>query len=387
LATSPNLGARQGFQSRRSLGFLTNERTVLFEGHTVKKYASVAAAFLIASPLAMAQGLPPTNMGKWVHQPGDNQYNVQTQQERHGTSYADRTGPGGSVYYGKGGGGGGGGSQAIAPSGPKVVNPMILMGGNKPKVDISIEPISSDEPVPPPGFPPLPERLQLPVALGGPSGTGGNWRGGGGGGGGKGGGGGASAIQGVHQHYVHLKPGAFQDKGGGGGGGGDAGPPPDDSAVPGIQSSSIGGANPNQQIQNPGGGIGYYKARTAPPPIVNRGSGPSEISTGGSIGGDNFNSGGPGAPRYRGASSGDLKKLGRAPGLDPKQDAATAPEAPQAAVVTQSTTQDLSLPDDEFVSRYGLQDTAGKRFGKAMGRTAGQVGKRVINRATSIIPF
>lgn len=29
-------------------------------------------------------GLPPTNMGKFVHQPGDNQYSIETQMERHG---------------------------------------------------------------------------------------------------------------------------------------------------------------------------------------------------------------------------------------------------------------------------------------------------------------
>lgn len=342
----------------------------------MKKIASIAAAFVLAGINMPANAqLPPTNMGKFVHQPGDNQYNVQTQVERHGTSYIDRTGPGGSVMVGKSGGGGG----PIPGMAPMVVNPMILMGGTKPKVDISIEPISADEPVPPPGFPPLPERLQLPVAIGGSGGSGsGSWSGGGGGGGGAGGsgggGGGGGGFQGMHQHYAHVKPGAYQG-GGGGGGGGPEYSGAGDAAVPGV--SGGGGGAP---IVNPAPkGIGYYKAVTVPPPTVDRGGGGA---------GDTFNSGGaPGAPNYAGASSSDLKRLGRAPKLDDTQDAATAPEAPQAAVVTQSTTQDLSLPDDEFVSRYGLKDTGGKRAAKFMGQKMGQAGYRVLNRATGLIGF
>ncbi len=354
----------------------------------MKVKIAIAAAVLLANSSGLfcavnAQGLPPTNMGKFVHQPGDNQYAQNAQQERHGNSYADRTGPGTSVFYGQGGGG----NAAMAPMGPMVVNPMILMGSTRPKVDISIEPISADEPVPPPGFPPLPERLQLPIAaLPGSSGS--SWKGGNGGGAGNDGGS-NSAIQGVHQHYVHLKPGAFVTPSGGGGDGGgageDSGPPPSESAVPGVSDqSSIGGAGGGAQIQNPAqGGVGYYKARQAPPINIERANGMLPPLGGG----DNFNSGGPSAPRYSGASSGDLKKLGKAPKLDDKQDGGGAPEAPQAAIVTQSTTQDLSLPDDEFVSRYNLQDSASKKFGRAAGRTVYQTGRRVLQRGTGMIGF
>lgn len=349
------------------------------------KFAFIAASLVIlGGSAAFAQGLPPTNMGKFVHQPGDNQYSSSTQRERHGNTYADRTGPGGPVYMG--GGGGGAAARPVPGMAPMVVNPMILMGGNKPRVDISLEPIAADEPIPEPGFPPLPERMQLPIANA-PGGSSPSWNSNGGGGGG--GGGGRSRgpqVEGVHQHYAHLKPGAYMDRGGGGGGG-DAsggGGGGGDEAVPGAsEGSAIGGMGAGPRVHNNAtGGVGYYKARTPPPPTVER---PGAIS--GGSGSDTFNANTAVAPRYRGASSRDLKALGKAPDLDGKQDAVGAPEAPQAAIVTQSTTQDLSLPDDEFVSRYGLQDTKGKKFGRFVGKTVTRATNRAVNRATSLVGF
>ena len=58
----------------------------------------------------------------------------------------------------------------------------------------------------------------------------------------------------------------------------------------------------------------------------------------------------PGAPKYTGASGRDLAQLGKEPKLSDKKDIATNPEAPTPVVVSQTTTQDLSLPEDEFTS-------------------------------------
>lgn len=348
----------------------------------------MAALILIstgATVPAFAQ-LPPTNMGKFIHQPGDNQYTVNTQLERHGTTYLDRTGPGGPVNVSRPGGGSGSGAFGIAPMNrPTSINPMVLLGTNTPKIDISLEPISADEPIEPPGFPPLPDRLQLPVQM-----AGGSWAGktasaaGGGqnGGGSSGGGGNGTAFTGVKQHYAHFKPGGFQGGGPGGGGGGQSGggggePVGVDPDAP--LSSSIGGANPNRQPVNPGGSLGYYRCLPADPVKINRA-------------GDTFNSnpngaGAASAPRYNGASSRDLAKLGPAPKLDDMQEQNGAPEAPHAAIVNQAVSQDLSLPDDEFVSRYGLQDSGGKRFAKSVGRGVVRGAGRAARRATGQLGF
>jgi hypothetical protein len=169
------------------------------------------------------------------------------------------------------------------------------------------------------------------------------------------------------------------NRGGGGGGGGGYSVAGGDEAVPGA-----GGGGGGPVVSNPASrGVGYYKAVSVPSPSVDHGGG-GGFGGGGSA--DQFNGAG-GAPSYNGASSRDLKRMGKAPKLDDTQDTASAPEAPQAAVVTQSTTQDLSLPDDEFVSRYGLKDTAGKKTAKAVGRKMGQVGNKVMGRAYGLIRF
>lgn len=323
--------------------------------------------------------LPPVNMGKAVHQPGDNQYNVQAQQERH-HNYIDRTGPGASVYINGGPPGAGRGMVplGVAPMGQMVVNSMKLMYTNTPKVDISIEPIATDEPVPPSGFPPLPDHVMLPIAQSmGTSWAAGAGGGRGAGGAGGGGGGGGPVFQGVHQHYQHFKPGSFQNHdSGGGGGGGYVGDP--NAAVPGM-SDGGGGGGGGAVASDGSSSHGYYKCKTAPSP--HNGGGATDVFATGS---------GPGGfapPRYTGASSKDLKKLGKAPKLDDKQDEkAGAPEAPEAAIVSQSQPVDLSLPDDEFVSRYGAKDTAAKRFGRRVGRTVQSQIFGHISRLGSMIP-
>lgn len=309
--------------------------------------------YVFSLPLAFGQGLPPTNMGKFVHQPGDNQYSVQTQGERHGGGYFDTNG-GPHVFTGNrsaGGGAAGGGPvvvRAVSPPPPK-------------GPDVSIEPITADEPIAPAGFPPMPIAFDLPV---GPSfSTGaavsGTWRDGapappGGGGGG------APGATGMHQHYAHFQPGAFQPGGGGSAPAAAGGPPADVApAIAGGGSSSSGG----------GGGSGYYKCRT--PPAITRTTDHYNVNNGG---------GGSAPPGYSGASAKDIKALGKAPDLDGSQDTG-APEAPSPVLINQTTTQDLSLPDDEFTSRYFKNGKTGryvkqaarrgKTFGRQMLRSAG----------------
>lgn len=271
--------------------------------------APLVAATLIffagaVMPPAYTQ-LPPTNMGKWVHQPGDNQYGSQAQASRHALP------PQMSAPVQTGGGGGGYVGWTPAP------RPF--------KPDVSLDPIAADEPVPPAGFPPLPERLDLPVQSSWAGGaTGGGWRGAAGGGGQSyggasapgmsGGGGSAPSYQGTHQHYNHYDPGSFG------------------------QSASHG----------------YYKANTPAPPNS-----------------DYYSSGG--APGMGGAAPSEaerqLRAMGREPRLNPKADVNAAPEAPQPVVVNQATTQDLSLPEDDFAyQRPQTNNTVGKRVGRSVKR-------------------
>lgn len=246
---------------------------------------SLALITFIGCLPAFAQ-LPPVNMGRWVKQPGDNQYSSDTQQSRHG---------GGAPAY------------QVVPQRTAVIPqqsaPMWRPTPRPFRSDISVEPIVCDEPIAPVGFAPLPESLDLPGLRGGSSGFAGGSRGGGGGGsGGMGGanfsssyqgsapgmGGGAPAKVESHQGYNTHEPGAFVKK-----------------------KTPYGNAN-------------------------------NSNTTGG--GGDVYSSGdGSGAPMSEDQRR--LRGLGREPGLN--KGASAAPEAPQAVQVNQATTQDLSLPDDD----------------------------------------
>lgn len=259
--------------------------------------SSLAIAFASAS---WAQ-LPPTNMGKYVHQPGDNQYSAQTQATRHAPAPVAPP----PVMNSGGGGGGGGGGWTRTP---------------KPRMpDISLEPIPADEPIVPTGFPPLPDRLDIPsggIALGGT-------------------GGGFSASYG----------------GGGGGGGG-------------------GGSSPSTA-----GGSGYYKCREAPPiskPITN---------------GDMFSTGGgDGAPAFNSGAANALRKMGKEPKLNDRQaeGGTIAPDVPTPVQINQASTQDLSLPEDEFQVQQPKKNGVGSKFGKQIGRQVGRNVNRMMQQMNSL---
>jgi len=153
-------------------------------------FAMAIAPLLILSQPAFAQ-LPPVNMGKFVHQPGDNQYSNGTQSERHGPP---------------------GGYQVVNPSPQQAQGPSGWTRTIKRRPDISLEPIVCDEPIAPAGFPPLPDSLDLPglrgasfMSAGGQSGGGGRSYGGGGGGP-------VTAPRAPENHggYHTYEPGAFK---------------------------------------------------------------------------------------------------------------------------------------------------------------------------------
>ena len=156
-------------------------------------FAMALAPLLILSQPAFAQ-LPPVNMGKFVHQPGDNQYSNGTQSERHGPP---------------------GGYQVVNPSPQQVQGPSGWTRTIKRRPDISLEPIVCDEPLAPAGFPPLPDSLDLP-GLRGASFSAAGGSGGGGGRGGYGGGDGPAApgmghrAPENHGGYHTYEPGAFK---------------------------------------------------------------------------------------------------------------------------------------------------------------------------------
>lgn len=318
--------------------------------------STLTLTFFMGASASLAQ-LPPTNMGKYVHQPGDNQYSQATQATRHAPAPMPV-----APVMNSGGGGGGGGGWTRTP---------------KPRMpDISLEPIPADEPIVPAGFPPLPERLDIPsggIALGG---TGGGfsagYAGGGGGGGapGMGGGGGPSGGGGgggggggpvnptFHQHYGHVPPGAFVAPKGGGGG------------APGM----MGGGGGQQSTSS--SGQGYYKCREAPPiskPIAN---------------GDMFSSGGggDGAPQFSSSAANGLRKLGKEPKLNDRQaeGGTIAPDVPQAVQINQASTQDLSLPEDEFQVAQPKKNGIGSKFGKQIGRQVGRNVNRMMQQMNSM---
>lgn len=306
-----------------------------------------------ASPLAFAQ-LPPTNMGKFVHQPGDNQYSVQTQGERHGGGYFDTNGSPHVMVKPAGGGGGGGAApsggsfRSVAPPPPK-------------GPDVSVEPITADEPIAPAGFPPMPIAFDLPVGPGFGATPSASWREGGAPRAGSSG----PAVSGMHQHYAHYQPGAFQP----------GSPPAAQGQVvdvaPAVPGGSGGSGSGSGGGAGGGGSSNYYKCRT--PPAINRVTEHYNVNNGGS--------GGGGSAPPSGPSAKDLKALGKAPSLDTAQDTG-APEAPSPVLVNQSTTQDLSLPDDEFTSRYFKNGKSG-RYAKRMVRKTRTFGRQML-RSTGV---
>jgi hypothetical protein len=325
-------------------------------------------AATISVPPAFAQGLPATNMGKFVHQPGDNQYQPSSQLLRHGTEgYLDNTGCVDNRAA----------VQRQAAAAASVAMPAYTLAPPPPPgPDVSVEPIVAEEPVPPPGFPPLPIALDLPVSTGYSAvSTGkGKWKnesgdgGGGGGGGGSGGGyqgskGGMAGAKG----YSHFEPGAFvprkNNMGGGGGGdsgGGGADEGGDDGGPKSFTAPAIsGGGGGNEPVRS------GYKCRT-PPPIMRT---------------DTFSSSSGGTSKQAGSAPTNVGGRGgggpggKAPALDDAQDTAGgAPDVPTATGVFQTKSEDLTLPDDENTSRYFKDGRAGRmakqylKRGKSMGR-------------------
>lgn len=355
----------------------------------------LAATFFMPLP-GYAQGLPNTNMGKFVHQPGDNQYQPGAQVTRHGTDgYLDVTGcEDHRDEYRKTH------PQAGAGGAGMMMVPAFTLAPPPPKgPDVSIEPIACEEPEPPPGFPPFPNTLDLPVQMGSTA-TGfgrGSWKNGGDGGGG-GGGGGPSGPTGSFEHYNHCEPGAFakpknntgyRDDGGGGGGvdnssynpgagvdggasgfgGGGGGAP----VQPRIVSGPAISAAPNADVVKSG-----YRVRTAPAPVR----------------ADRFDAQVGSGPTGRGAGAAGTPSGGRGPGSekapkldDSQEDAAKgAPEVPAAAGVFQAKSEDLTLPDDEYTSRYFKNGKSG-RYVKQMAKRGKSMGRQMLRQTGMPIGF
>lgn len=288
---------------------------------------------LLVAPGALAQ-LPATNMGRFVHQPGDNQYGAASQWGRHHQEVM----PPPSVVTSGGGGTGNSGNAGSGSSSSYTIRRV-------PRHDVSIDPIVADEPIAVAGFPPLPDRLELPVAPGW-SGNGGSWAR-------RYAGGGAAPARpagptGVHQHYTHYEAGAFL-------------PAKEVSFAP--QTGSPGYYKCREPVQDnsargaPSGSPGYYKARESGQDYYaanTRQNAADEAP--------------PGMPRYRGASSADLRRMGKEPTLNDERQGAAPPAPPIPVVVNQAATQDLSLPEDEFSYNRPTRPSVAKQIGRRMGR-------------------
>ncbi|MBX9689043.1 MAG: hypothetical protein K2X27_20205 [Candidatus Obscuribacterales bacterium] len=338
------------------------------------KYRSIFTLVLAVSfslPSALAQGLPPTNMGKFVHQPGDGQYQPQAQKERHGSSgYLDVTGcEDHRAEVAR---------QQVVTTGPAY----ILAPPPPPGPDVSIEPIACEEPVPPPGFPPMPLGLDLPVSMGVNSAVGGSWSNRSRGGGAPAASGGAAQSTGSHQHYNHYDPGAFipkrnnnpADDGGGGGdaGYGDGGSLGGDPGITRVTSPAVSSGGGGGEVVHSG-----YKVRT-PPPIMRTDT--FSTSTNGGTG-----KGAMSAPTNVGGRGGRNSK---APGLDDSQDAAaaSAPETPTTTGVFQSQSEDLTLPDDEYASANFKNGKNGRVLKQTM-RRGKQLGRQMLRQTGVPIGF
>lgn len=309
-------------------------------------FVPILAIFASASFAAAsyAQGLPNTNFGKFVHQPGDNQYEEKAQRERHSPPPAPR------VFMPSGGGS----VQSAQPRPAWVPTPAPRLP------DTSVLPIVADEPIKPAGFPPLPDRLELPVAASAwaraNSAPAAAQQGGGGGNN-------MRRLQGVHEHYAHYLPGACMKQpaqqeapaAAPQGGGGSA---PAYAAAP-QPAASGGGAPPSSPTH------GYYKCGTPNAPL-----GAADyysVNTG--------NSGGQGAA-----------VASREPRLNRRLDSIQRPEAPEPLVVNQTKTQeinsqDLSLPDDDYVNQNPRsRNTVGRQVGRGVRRAVRRTVYRTTNR-------
>jgi len=285
----------------------------------------IASASVFNTGLPAFAQLPQTNMGQFVHQPGDNQYTSQTQSERHGVTPV-------SVPM----------NMPVSSSGQSSSSSEYRLTPAAPKPDVSLLPVVADEPIKPAGFPPLPDRLDLPTA-----GTG-VWPGinpqrmnGVGGGSAYNGDTGISHNPtGVHEHYVHYNPGAFIPNGG----------MPDNNYRP--ASTDYYNVNPN--------------ARAG----VNNMAPPAHI-----------------APPADTPSVQALKRMGPEPQLG--ADAVSRPEAPTAVIVNQSVSQDLSLPEDDFNKHYptNIGNSSSNRDAKGLGQAVAYPARMLLYSGMSMASY
>ena len=325
----------------------------------------VAFSFTVGPALAQ---LPPTTWSKTVHTPGDNQYGGEQQTMRHPVFINTTPVNPNLRSSGPAAGGGGGGSTYYqkAPSAPKP--------------DISLQPIPADEPVIPANFPPLPTGLDLPGVMATTAGTfnasyGGSSSGGGGGGGG------LPSFNGKKQGYGHFQPGAFEKKASEGGRLSDD---YDDSWKDEVRKpiskdvtyqQGYGRVAPGAYANfNRGGGggggggggdsSGYYKCREAPNQMRHDTFGSNDAPQA------------PSAPNFKG--------LGKEPKLSDFMNGGDTPtpSAPVPVELTQASTQDLSLPDDEFTKRKPPS-----RAGRYAGRYMNQMMKKGMMQGMRMMRF
>jgi len=278
---------------------------------TILPFAALSIFVLACAPaLSQSAGLPQTSMGR-VGVPGDNQYTNSTQRTRHAPPPAP---------------------VAVAKVAPPIYGSEWHPTPRPFHADPSIAPIAADEPIPATGFPPLPDRLELPVSVGWAPGGG---SGGGGGHGSGGGSGGPPQPVGMHQHYGHYDAGAFMQ----------------------------------QQHKS-----GYYKCTTPEQFNVNP-------AGGGGAAGAKADGGGSGPSPEQVAAARGLRALGQEPKLDGEADNAASTAPPQAVSINQATTQDLSLPEDDFQRKATpMQSTSAP---STVGRITRRIGQQVMYRAYS----
>ena len=266
---------------------------------------------------AFAQ-LPPVNMGRWVKQPGDNQYSNDTQQQRHGGGQPKfQVVPQQTAVM----------PQQSAPAWRPTPRP------NRP--DISLDPIVCDEPIAPVGFAPLPESLDLP-GLRGSSG------------------------------FTSSRGG--MSVGGGGGGGGASFSSSYQGSAPGLGNGSAAGGPP--MVTHSSGGYNNVAPGAFVPKKTPYGPASTSMPAGG---GDVYSSGdGAGAPQSDAQRA--MNRLGPEPRLNNKPGG--APEAPAAVQVNQGSSQDLSLPDDEYKQSSSRKSTS--QAGKILTRTMRRAGQSIV---------
>lgn len=291
--------------------------------------ALTGLVFSTVACFAQNASLPSVNMGRNVGTPGDNQYVQQpVQGARHGgMNHIPLPGQGPPP-------------QAAPVSAPQCFGWQPTPPPTRP--DISLEPIAADEPISQPGYPPLPDRLDLPAtanlaALG--SGTGsGN------------GGGYSSSYRGsapppdndptlVRDPNVHI--------------------PKSSNYLP-VQHFAPGAFIPKEDQKR----HGYYKC-TSP----------------------EYFSADPNAPRYRGTGEKQLKELGQEPKLNDFNEGQQAPEPPQPTIVSQSVTDDLTLPEDEFSIKPPKKKGPASRAAGRIGQRMGTQMNSMMGRMTGMLHF